>query len=661
MERKIFGIVTMVTMVAVLSTVGCAWGGGLDEGTDGVLAVLAFVDSDGDGVAGAASAKEACDILAEEYQYQCRQLFDGDEVGSTSSSLRVGDCDDNDPATYPGAEEICDGRDNDCDGEIDEGLPEGCCSVDIDCDDGDLCTGTETCVSNACVEGTSLSCDDEDLCTTDSCDPVAGCVNEIVICDDNDEYTIDSCEPTSGCVYTSIECLIDIECDDDDVCTTDSCQTGVCVYTNNIVVCEDGNVCTENDQCKAGACASGPVVDCNDGNACTSDTCDSIEGCMNVAVSCDDSNYYTADSCDPLVGCINTPLECLIDADCDDVNLCTGVETCVFNACVSGTLLDCDDTDLCTTDSCDPVVGCVNEIVICDDINACTIDSCDPATGCVYETVDCNDDDVLTIDSCDQEFGCVHDALECDDSDICTDDSVDMGTGECLFTSINCDDDDACTTDSCDPATGCMNTVMTNCCLDGDDSMCASWVPTGYSEQDEGFWHLGAYTYGCIPTEDVTDICAICEDVDVDGVCVLHEVNCGDGIDGDWDGMVDCEDSDCAMSPVCEVDLCDGITCTDGEVCQAGVCVLEDTQAVWCWDMTRSDEVYPTCHLQSDNQYTYWSPREWLWSDYQSEAPQCGSAADVPVYLPEAECCVGPVELSIGWQCYGNTFDPYFE
>jgi hypothetical protein len=36
---------------------------------------------------------------------------DGDEW-STSD----GDCDDNDANTYPGAEELCDGRDNDCDG-----------------------------------------------------------------------------------------------------------------------------------------------------------------------------------------------------------------------------------------------------------------------------------------------------------------------------------------------------------------------------------------------------------------------------------------------------------------------------------------------------------------------------------------------------------------
>ena len=102
--------------------------------------------------------------------------IDADEDGYGRGSGCAGaDCDDADPLTASGLAEVCDGVDNDCDGDIDEGVTnacggcgeaptERCNGFDDDCD-GEVDEG----VTNACGTCTALP---EEICNgeDDDCD-----------------------------------------------------------------------------------------------------------------------------------------------------------------------------------------------------------------------------------------------------------------------------------------------------------------------------------------------------------------------------------------------------------------------------------------------------------------------------------------------------------
>ncbi len=157
-------------------------------------------------------------------------------------------------------------------------FPQGVCPGP-DCNDQNPCT-TDTCDPVLGCVHTPIVCNDNNLCTTDACDPATGlCVYTPIVCDDNSPCTTDACDPATGqCVYTPVPdgtacgSAADTFCDDPDTCVGGVCRPNLVPAGT---ACGDNNPCTTADACDgAGACVGGPAVDCNDNNVCTDEVCD---------------------------------------------------------------------------------------------------------------------------------------------------------------------------------------------------------------------------------------------------------------------------------------------------------------------------------------------------------------------------------------------------
>lgn len=156
------------------------------------------------------------------------------------------------PAPVPAAE-ACNGADDDCDGNTDEGTL---------CDDANACTA-DSCTGGTCMHTSAAGpCDDGDPCTVGDACQGGACVGSPKECDDGDSCTSEeSCiEGACAAAATTCACATDADCGDGSSCTLDLClASGVCqhVPVQDGTPCDDGKACTAGEACKAGACTGG--------------------------------------------------------------------------------------------------------------------------------------------------------------------------------------------------------------------------------------------------------------------------------------------------------------------------------------------------------------------------------------------------------------------
>jgi len=223
-----------------------------------------------------------------------------------------------------------------------------CVGVPVDCSDGLVCNGLETCnpADGSCLPGTDLNCEDNECCTDDACVEPGGCENTPVDCPPGD-----ACDPTQcpDIVCVEIPCDVNEDCNDNLICTDDVCTPAGC--TNDPIPCGDDDACTEDGCNEVDGCTNTPI-DCDDFDDCTIDSCnpdsDADIGCEYEDVVCDDDEDCTDDSCETVGGCL---FEANDNNACTDNNLCTD-DSCQGGECDSIVVVFCPDGEIC-----DPVSG----------------------------------------------------------------------------------------------------------------------------------------------------------------------------------------------------------------------------------------------------------------------------------------------------------------
>ncbi|MEW5850709.1 MAG: putative metal-binding motif-containing protein [Myxococcota bacterium] len=354
-----------------------------------------------------------------------------------------GDCDDTRQDVFPGALEVCDGVDNDCDGQTDENFASSAHYPDVDTDGyGDATAQPQVSCTGAIPPGRVTNngdCNDLD----EDVHPGAA-----ELCDARDDDCDGQTDENYALLSNGVPRQVGESCDTEDV---DICDHGTVVCVNNsLSECQGDTsqeeVCDGVDNDCDGQTDENAWLTLNDGTRLYAGTpCDSntdLDRCPNGVVTCTSPNSVACE------GDVATPERCdgqNVDNDCDGIydkqdgwpllgEVCGGSScgTGRFVCAPSGTTVMCQDqgqpTETCGNSRDDDCDGETDELDGATWNGIPYGDPCDEDTDldrCVTGTVACAGGYIQCVEP--EEFPELCGNGQDDDCDGATDETCDGG------------------------------------------------------------------------------------------------------------------------------------------------------------------------------------------------------------------------------------------